>query len=362
MGKITISSTIDGYLLSHKLIKGEDVNVREFDIIARGGMQQLLPVSVDTKKKQQLICSVNGCMTLENYLKTPINKRTFLEIIAQVLDLTKSCKEKNMHMESIEFEHSQIFVDIKTQKLRFVYWPIVNFQQVEDVVDFLKNIAYTATFLKTEDTEYVYKYIHYMDNATPFSFNSFERFINEKIANSDRIINQAFAESVDARTSRTEDERKNIAYMPSYGEKKPVMQAKEVEQKVAPQYSTERLIIEATDEQEKTAFLGDGRFSKEIAYLVREKTGEKKLVDKPLFLIGRNQSSMDYAISDNKSISRHHASIVSEDNRYYLIDNDSINKTVLDGIPLIPNEKTEMFSGAKLMFSNEEFTFMVEQL
>jgi len=292
MGIITADSTSDGYVLFYKLAKNEEVNVRELDIITRGEIQHLLHVGANIKKRRLLVCAADGCMTLEKYLETPLSRGAFFRMISQMLDLVDSCKDKIMHIENIEFKIGRIFVDVETRRLRFIYWPVVNPQAKVDIAPFLKNIVFAATFLHTENTEYVYKYIHYVNNADPFSITAFGRFIREQLGCD------------------------------------------------IPRMS------------------GDARNG--TAYLLRTKTGERVMVDKPFFRIGAHRNSADYVIFDNETISRRHADIVIVGERFYVVDNTSTNGTTLNGAALIPERKTELLSGAELMLSDESFTFIVE--
>ena len=89
------------------------------------------------------------------------------------------------------------------------------------------------------------------------------------------------------------------------------------------------------------------------AYLVRNKTGERIPVTKPLFTIGKMGGSVDYAIYDNPSVSRQHASIVIEYGNCFIIDNNSTNGTYLEGAAIQPLYKTELENGALITVGDE---------
>ncbi len=92
-------------------------------------------------------------------------------------------------------------------------------------------------------------------------------------------------------------------------------------------------------------------------YLTRWSTGEKIFIDKKVFCIGKAEAGVDYKITGNKSISRRHAYITNINDVYYLRDNDSTNHTYLEGEMLHSGEDVAIPNGARIIISNEEFTF-----
>ncbi|MCA1054934.1 FHA domain-containing protein [Rossellomorea aquimaris] len=94
-------------------------------------------------------------------------------------------------------------------------------------------------------------------------------------------------------------------------------------------------------------------------YLIREKSQEEISVNKPSFRIGKEKSYCDYFVSDNNAISRSHADIITKGNRYFIVDNNSTNKTYLDNQAIPVNQEVEIFSGTKLKLGNEEFVFYI---
>ena len=93
--------------------------------------------------------------------------------------------------------------------------------------------------------------------------------------------------------------------------------------------------------------------------LLRLKTEEIITVDKPNFLIGAERSC-ELCITDNTFISRRHAEIITRDDRYYIMDRGSTNKTYVDGKKLIPETEVEIFPGTTIRLANEDFSFNLE--
>lgn len=95
-------------------------------------------------------------------------------------------------------------------------------------------------------------------------------------------------------------------------------------------------------------------------YLVRTKNGEKVLIDKPRFRIGKEKSYVDYFIADNTAISRSHADIITKDGSYYIVDLNSTNRTFVNERELKNNEEIQIKSGNRIKLANEEFEFIEE--
>lgn len=79
-------------------------------------------------------------------------------------------------------------------------------------------------------------------------------------------------------------------------------------------------------------------------------------INKPEFVMGKNSSAVDGAITFNKAISRVHCKIVYEDNKYYIADLGSANGTYLNKVKLTPYQKTEIQSGDIIKMANSDFT------
>lgn len=106
---------------------------------------------------------------------------------------------------------------------------------------------------------------------------------------------------------------------------------------------------------ETTVLNGGGTGS----YLIRQKNGEKIMINAPMFMIGKEKRRVNYCISDNSSISRTHAQIMQRGLDYYIVDQNSTNYTFVNGVKSNPNQETLLTEGAEIKLSDEVFTFHV---
>ena len=92
-------------------------------------------------------------------------------------------------------------------------------------------------------------------------------------------------------------------------------------------------------------------------YLIRVKTNEKILLNKPTFKLGKEQTYVDYAILGNSAISRSHATIYVNNGVFMVEDTNSTNHTYVDGKMIPSNTRTPMPVGCRLRLADEEFEF-----
>lgn len=97
--------------------------------------------------------------------------------------------------------------------------------------------------------------------------------------------------------------------------------------------------------------------AKEI-YLSKIDTGEKILVDKPSFVIGKS-SECNYTILGNNAVSRNHAEIKVNGNNVFIIDKKSTNKTFVNGKAIEPGKPVKIANGDELKFANAAFKLVL---
>ena len=108
----------------------------------------------------------------------------------------------------------------------------------------------------------------------------------------------------------------------------------------------------------ETTVLGESaNQSVQKPYLIRIKNNERIDINKPVFKIGKEKSYVDYFISYNTAISRSHATIITREGKYFIIDTNSTNHTYLNGGMIPSNVETPISHGTRIRLANEEFEF-----
>lgn len=101
--------------------------------------------------------------------------------------------------------------------------------------------------------------------------------------------------------------------------------------------------------------------SMRLPYLIRKSTKEKILINRDVFKIGKEKSYVDYYV-ENDAVSRTHADIVRKKDHFYVVDQDSLNHTFLEGKKLPAKKYVKLKSGQSFRLADEEFSFYYEPI
>ena len=93
--------------------------------------------------------------------------------------------------------------------------------------------------------------------------------------------------------------------------------------------------------------------------LSRRRNGQRLPINKPVFHVGREQSIVDFLIGGgNQWIGKDHAYFVRKEDGYYLVDNNSMNHTWLNGELLVSNQPYAVKAGDVIKMADEEFDLL----
>ena len=94
-------------------------------------------------------------------------------------------------------------------------------------------------------------------------------------------------------------------------------------------------------------------------HLVRMKSNERIPISNASFRLGREPGFADYCISDNNSVGRSHACIITRGEQYFVVDTNSRNHTYVNGEMIPSNVEVEIKHGDTISLANEAFQFKV---
>ena len=92
--------------------------------------------------------------------------------------------------------------------------------------------------------------------------------------------------------------------------------------------------------------------------LTRRSNGETFSVNKPVFKLGKERAKVDFCITGNKTVSRVHATLYVRGGECFVQDNNSTNRTFVNGEPIAVQTEIKLKKGDVLKLSNEEFDFI----
>lgn len=94
-------------------------------------------------------------------------------------------------------------------------------------------------------------------------------------------------------------------------------------------------------------------------YLVRRLNGQRAAIDKDVFHVGREQRIVDFCLTGGRNwVGTDHAYFLRKEEGYYLVDNNSMNHTWLNGQQLVSNQPYPVKAGDVVRMADEEFDLL----
>lgn len=111
------------------------------------------------------------------------------------------------------------------------------------------------------------------------------------------------------------------------------------------------------DKVSDTATVPSKGVPRAMPYIVRVNTGERVMVNKAVFKIGKAGRGVDYHVGGNGAISKVHIIIYQREDGCYLKDNKATNGTYLNGQRLEDNGEMKLTNDAMISIGGEDFIF-----
>lgn len=381
MNKIKLANKLGLSQLIIKSLKGQQVSENEVYAINANKVPGLLHLDVVQKGSSfKLIYNITGFISLKEFLKTPLNKQLFAQILQNILANLKAVESAYFNQQYLLMDINQVYVNPNTQHIYFTYVPILMFESGTSLREFLLGIIQHGTFAPGEDNSYVRDYITILNSGINFSVFELEEYINKLLGQNSSRIQEVecpncktklkkgtnYCHACGAKVSGNTGNTGKGVYDPladTTGDS--VVDDGAVEEEVIVRKDNTQGLSDGTTvlgaDPGGTTVLGSEELESPVfPYLIREKTEEKISVNKPSFRIGAERKYVDYWVNDNSTVSRSHADILTREKRYFIIDLNSTNKTYVDGRAIPVEKEIELFDGTRIRLSNEEFVFHIE--
>ena len=276
-------------------------------------------------------------ISLFDRFKKPVSKFDFFFIIEQIVDIVRKVKLNSMSIDKIQWDLNNIFINETTREIQFIYLPLENVKENIDILKFIEEIIYSVKPVKGENSEYISRFVYFLKDMKKFNGEEIENFIYQE--------EKSVIDTIKGKYENINNLNKEIFYNEETG--------------ILEEEGTSLLNDndDLLNDFEGTALLEEANDS--FPYLFRISTGEEIYIDKPVFRIGKEMSNSDYCITDNNAISRRHGEIINREQRIYLVDLNSMNKTYINDKEIVPQEEIEIFDGDRITFANEKFIFYV---
>lgn len=405
--KYSVITKFNMQILTIKLQRHENIVENEVLWINSQRIPNLIPVQVNNNGKDNLLnYNVNGFISLKNYLKNKMIRSDVTVLLSSIVECCKSIEVNNLNFEKLLLEEKGIFINPVSKKCAFAYVPIDTYVNGLQKSIFLNKLVREIHLEKKENPEMILNFKNMISNPQ-FHWSELDDFVkhmadedrkmihinkslqNKQVENNIKfcvkcgqqyVVGAKFCKKCGNPLITPESQNKDMAVQEISNQitTSQVNTASIPPQMDVQQYKTYEdlqfnpmgdeseelttVLSSYVDESDDaTTVLNMNKTPKVIyPYFVRERNGEEIHINKNNFNLGKGKSS-DYIITGNSAISRIHAMIITRENKYYIIDNQSTNYTYVNGIQISANEEYEIKASDVIKMADEEFTMYVDE-
>ncbi len=294
--------------------------------------------------------------SLKDYIKGHISVLSYLELVKQLIDM----------LMKVQGEGIQVVLDmdkmtLKNSRLQFQMITEESVYEGARIKSFLKEFTFECIFSGEENCTKVTEFLLFLDNT----WNGVELLDIKKFITGGQPVNvpnqlnsypaqmPGDGETGVLDVSYWENLEKQYGGQPGQSNQANYMgQANNGETGVLDP-SFWDTALNSTPSQR----LGRVARTAPVPKLVHNASGRTVVINKAIFWIGKDDVDL---LIDKDVISRKHAEIIVRGNSYFIIDNNSTNKTYVDGKAIPGKATVEIFNGTKVKFVDEEYTFYID--
>lgn len=274
-----------------------------------------------------------NCMVLSRFLRRPINRAQFYMIIAQLLEAYKIAADSGADLSKICLDPDCMTICPDNGFLGLVYQPFANLQSPN--TGFMRCFGQLCSMLKyasPQDQAGINEFIAFASRLSGFPVGDIENFI--------RNVSPAAYNFIGGNLTPC-----NRASVPPVQPIPPEVPANNT-------FEDPKTVVRHYEQPEIPATV-----LRRSPVLVRRSNNEEIAVDKEQLIIGKERAKVDYCVTNNLTVSRVHAFIFRRDDGFYIKDNNSTNRTFINGTPVQPMAEIKINFGDEIRLSDENFVF-----
>lgn len=419
MAKIKIITSMGKKTLKCRLVNKEFVNGRELDFLAVCPTQCFLRPMLSGEKTIFFLGADGVPSTVA--LKDKITKQRYFLIIAQLIEMMRSAQQYSFDLGTIDLEPEHILINRKNGQIFVPYLPVVNCETTNGgIIKCLRQLSTIAVFASDYDYSFADDFMCFVMGMGRFSIDDAENYIREvspdtakqlallpNIKNLKGLLHEYKDGSLpDAKPSLFRLIFGDAAYftkqeMPKQEKPKiPMLTPKPLElpeiqddtnifaPKPHENNQSEIILADDGDNSDELEDILTNLYTESSAHseferpkeenaldktaeldipddvnypeITRRATGVTYSVDKSVYKIGKENAKVDLYVTNNQTVSRVHVHIISRNGVYYIVDQNSTNRTFVNGIHVPPQVEYKLRDGDEIKLSNEIFDFRVK--
>jgi len=295
---------------------------------------------------------------LIDILKQGVDRQLYFRIVKNLLDIFSVAERCSFNMPNILLDPGFIAIDPQNADLYLCYLPLWYNESCNDgIVNCLRRISTFAQYDSQEDFRHVDGFMNFICRESGFTIPEAMEYIR-------REAPELFpADKKAPQFSRPAAAQTRVQEQSSIPGSTHQFSRPETARPAAPQPAKpEPKVIASLDEQRRNVLpelVRTERPRPAVTWptLTRLSTGVTRNIDKPVFKIGKERDRVDLCVTENRTVSRHHATVFTRSGSCFVTDNNSTNKTYINGTPVPPDTEIKLKNGDILRLSDEEFEF-----
>ena len=295
---------------------------------------------------------------LISILRQGIDKKLYFRIVKNLLDIFSVAERCSFNMPNILLDPEFIAIDPQNADLYLCYLPLWYNESCNDgIVNCLRRISTFAQYNSQEDFRHVDGFMNFICRESGFTIPEAMEYIKREAPGLFPSAPKAPKFSSPDPVQPRRQEQTSV-----YGGNEQFRRPEAVSP-AAPQPSKpEPKVIASLEEPRKNVLpelVRTERPRPAVTYptLTRLSTGVTRNIDKPVFRIGKERDRVDLCVTENRTVSRHHATVFTRNGSCFVTDNNSTNKTYINGTPVPPDTEIKLKNGDILRLSDEDFEF-----
>lgn len=378
--------SFNGGFLNSTIVCNEkkEVDLDALNLVASGEIVGFCQCSYKNESKHHhFIYNTNDLIPLTQ-LQAGMSFENVIDILSAAADMIQTLAENNLLLDNVKNAREYVFkADVG---YRFVYIPIIQKPRLSIKDYFCKLVSvihykdvrlsqFIKELRKKKDNEQALAYLtafaasynlqhNYFDEATSLlSDEGVTTLLRDKDVTS--LLGIGINTSENETSSRLSDDGDTtVLSRENYSDEYDVVNTDPGSARLTEYFQDKSGEYETTVLTSQPVFQNQP-MNREIEseyylYLIRNLNGERITIDMTPFTIGKDSANMDFVLN-NDSVSRHHATVIYEKGNYYIMDNNSTNGTMIEGIRLQAGEKGEIGNGYIISLGNESFQAHIER-
>lgn len=345
----------------------ENFDEKEIDLFSRTCSRGFLK----PKRIKKNLVEYTGpvAVSLHERLKKPLSKREFYLILEQIIVCIRKLNADGMPINNLVMDLEQIYINEVTKEVQFLYVPLLQPRFNTTANELIESIVYSTQPGDATDNEFVERFVYFFRSLKVFSVDKIEQYIAKEDNSAIQTINKQSTGKSGFMTDKQQHyyehyshdrgvvDEEDTALLDGDEATDLLKEEMDLGSEATGLLDAEEatgLLVEA--DSEETALLSD-EVKQHFPSLLRVKTDERVVIDKPVFRIGKEKSCVDYMVSDNIAVSRRHADIIIRGDKIYVKDLNSKNHTYINEEEVSGQYEVEIYDGDSLKLADEEFIF-----